>query len=142
MLEQTRAVKMNVKVNRARRCDQPLAVAHRRAAGNDQARINAVHDGGITGLADADDAAMADAEIAFDDPDDGIDHDDVAQQEIERALRAGDTGHANSVAKSFAPTLQNILAIEGLVPPPHRRPPLVAQPTPPPWCRAVKAPHR
>src|SRR6266851_4535685 len=106
MLDQARTVEMNVNVDRARRCDQPLAVAHCCAAGHDQARIDAVHDGGIAGLADPDDAAMADAEIAFDDPDDGIDHDDIAQQEIQRALRAGDPGHPDSVAKGFAATVQ------------------------------------
>ena len=43
------------------------------AGADDQARIDAVHDRRIAGLADADDAAVPDAEIAFDDPEHGID---------------------------------------------------------------------
>ena len=58
---------------------------------------------------------MADAEIALDDPDDGIDHDDVAQQEIQRALRAGDPGHPDPIAKGFAATVQAFVAIDGVV---------------------------
>ena len=58
-------------IDRARRRDQPFAVAHRGAAGDDQARIDAVHDRRIAGLSDADDAAVANAEVAFDDSDDG-----------------------------------------------------------------------
>ena len=115
MLDQARAVEMNVNVDRARRRDQPFAVAHRGAAGNDQARIDAVHDGGIAGLADADDAAVADAEIAFDDPDHRIDHDDVAQQEIQRALGAGDAGHADAVAQGLAAAMQAFVAVDGVV---------------------------
>ena len=85
MLDKSRAVEMNVNVDRARCGDQPLAVAHRGAAGDDQAGIDAIHDGGIAGLAEADDAAVTDAEVALDDPEHGIDNDDVAKQEIQRA---------------------------------------------------------
>src|ERR1700682_2323640 len=128
MLDQARAVEMNVNVDRARRCDQPLAVAYGCAAGYDQARIDAVHDGGIAGLADPDDAAMADAEIALDDPDDGIDHDDVAQQEIQRALRAGDPGHPDPIAEGLAATVQAFVAIDGVVLLHHGRQRRVAKP--------------
>jgi S-adenosylmethionine synthetase len=58
---------------------------------------------------------MADAEIAFNDPDNRIDHDDVAQQEIERTLSTGDTGHPNSIAKGLAAAMQAFVAIHGVV---------------------------
>ena len=87
MLDESGAVEVNVDVDRARRRDQPFAVAHRGAAGDDQPGIDAVHDGGIAGLAEADDAAMADAEVALDDPEHGIDDDDIAEQEIQRPVR-------------------------------------------------------
>src|ERR1700722_19554580 len=58
----------------------PLA----RACLTRQARVDAVHDGRIAGLADAHDTAMANAEAPLDDTDNGIYHDNVAQQEIQR----------------------------------------------------------
>ena len=115
MLDESGAVEMNVDVDRARRCDQPLAVAHRGAAGDDQAGIDAVHDGGIAGLAEADDAAMADAEVALDDPEHGIDDDDVAEQEIQRPVRAGDAGHADAVAQGLAAAVQAFVAVDRVV---------------------------
>ena len=81
---------------------------------------------------------MADAEIALDDPDHRIDDDDVAQQEIERPLRAGDTGHANSVAKGFAATMQAFVAIHGVVLLHHGRQRGVAKPDGVTRGRAVK----
>ncbi len=128
MLDETGAVEMNVNIDRARRRDQPLAVAHRGAAGDDQARIDAVHDGGVAGLSEADDPAMADTEVSFDDPENGIDDDDVAKQEIQRTLRTGDTGHANSVTKGFAAAMQAFVAINGKVFFDHRRQRRVAEP--------------
>ena len=116
VLDKSRAVEMDVNVDRAGRCDQPLAIAHRRAAGNDQAWIDAVHDGGIAGLAEADDAAVSDAEVALDDPEHGIDDDDIAEQEIQRALRAGDPGHADAVAKRLAAAVQAFVAVDRVVP--------------------------
>ena len=65
---------MDVDVDRARRGDQAFAVAHRGGGRNDQAGIDAVHDSGIARLTEADDAAVFDAEIAFDDANDRINH--------------------------------------------------------------------
>ena len=124
VLDQAGAVEMNVNVDRARRRDQPLAVAHRGAAGDDQAGIDAVHDGGIAGLAEADDAAMADAEVALDDPEHGIDDDDVAEQEIQRPLGAGDAGHADPVTQGLAAAVQAFVAVNRVIfcrPPPSAR---------------------
>ena len=115
MLDQTGAVEMHVNIDRARGRDQAFAVAHRGAGGDDQARIDAVHDRGIAGLADADDAAVADAEIALDDADHRIDHHHVAQQEIQRALGAGDAGHADAVAQRLAAAVQAFVAIDGVI---------------------------
>ena len=77
--------------------------------------IDAVHDRRIAGLSDADDAAVADAKVAFDDPDHRIDDDDVAQQEIQRALGAGDAGHADPVAQGLAAAVQAFVAVNGVI---------------------------
>ena len=58
---------------------------------------------------------MANAEIAFDDPDHGIDDDDVAKQEIQRALGAGNAGHADAVAQGFAAAMQAFVAVNGVI---------------------------
>ena len=71
VLAQPGGVEMHVHVDGARRRDHAFAVAHRGGAGHDQPRIDAVHDGRIAGLAEADDAAVLDAEIAFDDAETG-----------------------------------------------------------------------
>jgi len=115
MLDETGAIEVNVNIDRARRRNQPFAVAHRGAAGDDQARIDAVHDRRIAGLSDADDATVANAEVAFDDSDDGIDNDDVAKQEIQRSLGAGNAGHANSVTQGFAAAVQAFVAVNGVI---------------------------
>jgi hypothetical protein len=116
MLDKTRAVKVNVDIDGAGRCDQPFAVSHRRATRNYQARINAVHDGRIAGLSNTDDAATADAKVAFNDPENGIDNDDIAKQEIQRSLGAGDSGHADSIPKGFASAMQAFVTINGVIP--------------------------
>src|SRR5206468_514098 len=67
------------------------------------------------GLADADDTTMPDAEIALDDADDGIDYQHVAEQEIERAFRAGDAGHADAVAQRLAAAMQAFVAIDRVI---------------------------
>src|SRR6202041_459871 len=113
MFDEAGAVEVNVNIDRARCRNQPLAVAHRGAAGDDQARIDTVHDRGIAGLSDADDATVANAEVAFDDSNDRIDDDDVAKQEIQRALGAGNAGHADPVAQGLAAAMQAFVTING-----------------------------
>ena len=109
-------VEMDMHVDGAGRGDHAFAVAHRRRRRNDQARIDAVHDRGIAGLAEADDAAVFDAEIAFDDADDRIDDQNVAQEKIERALRAGHAGgEPDAVAQRLAAAMQTFIAVDGVI---------------------------
>ena len=54
--------------------------------------VDAVHHGWIACLAEADNSAVLDTEVALDDAQHRIDDNDVAEQEIERALRTGHTG--------------------------------------------------
>src|ERR1700678_1912112 len=115
MLDQAGAVEVNVNIDRARRRNQPFAVAHRGAAGDDQARIDAVHDRRIAGLSDADDPTVANAEVAFDDADHGIDDHDVAKQEIQRSLGAGNAGHADPVAQGLAPAVQALVSVNSMI---------------------------
>ena len=107
---------MHVHVDGAGRGDHAFAIAHRGRRRDEQARIDAVHDGGIAGLAEADDAAVLDAEIAFDDTDDRIDDEDVAEQEVERALRAGHAGgEPDAVAQRLAAAVQAFVAVDGVI---------------------------
>ena len=107
---------MHMHIDGARRCDHAFAVAHRGGGRNDQPRIDAVHDGGIAGLAEPDDAAVFDAEIAFDDADDRVDHQHVAKKKIERALRAGHAGgEPDAVAQRLAAAVQAFVAIDGVI---------------------------
>jgi hypothetical protein len=115
MLDKAGAVEVHVNIDCARRRNQPFAITHRGAAGDDQARIDAVHDRRIAGLSDADDATVANAEVAFDDPDHGIDDDDIAKQEIQRSLGTGNAGHANPVAQGFTPAVQAFVTVDRVI---------------------------
>ena len=116
VLAQSGRVEVHMHVDGARGGDHAFAVAHRGGGGNDQPRIDAVHDRGIAGLAEPDDAAVLDAEIAFDDADHRIDHQHVAEQKIERALRAGHAGgKPDAVAQRLAAAVQAFIAVNGVV---------------------------
>ena len=116
VLAQPGRVEMHVHVDGAGRGDHTFAIAHRGRRRDEQARIDAVHDGGIAGLAEADDAAVLDAEIAFDDADHRIDDEDVAEQEVERALRAGHAGgEPDAVAQRLAAAMQAFVAVDGVI---------------------------
>ena len=116
VLAQPGRVEMDMHVDGARRGDHAFAIAHRGGGRNDQPRIDAVHDGRVAGLAEADDAAVLDAEIAFDDADDRIDHQDVAEEKIERALRAGHAGgKPDAVAQRLAAAVQAFVAVDGVI---------------------------
>ena len=107
---------MHVHVDRAGRRDHALAVAHRGRRRDEEARIDAVHDGRIAGLAEADHAAVLDAEIAFDDADHRVDDEDIAQQQVERALGAGHAGREpDAVAQSLAAAVQAFIAIDRVI---------------------------
>ena len=109
-------VEMHVDVDGAGRSDHAFAIAHRGRCRDDKARIDAVHDRGIAGLAEADHAAVLDAEIAFDDADHRIDDENVAQKQIQRALRAGHAGgKPDAVAQRLAAAVQAFIAIDGVI---------------------------
>jgi hypothetical protein len=78
VLAQPGGIEMHVNVDRAWRGDHALAVTDRRRCRYNQPRIDTVHDRGIAGLAEADDAAVLDAQITFDDADDRINDQDIA----------------------------------------------------------------
>ena len=116
VLDEAGRVEMHVHVDRARRDDHALAIAHRRARADDQAWIDAIHDGRIAGLADADDPAILHADVALDDAQDGIDDERVAEQEVERAIGVGDArGEAEAVAQRLAAAVQAFVAIDCVV---------------------------
>ncbi len=116
VLAQSGGVEVHMHVDGARCGDHAFAVAHRGGAGDDQTRIDAVHDGRIAGLAEPDDAAVLDAEVAFDDADDRIDHQHVAQEKIERAFGAGHAGgEPDAVTQRLAAAVQTFVAIDGVV---------------------------
>ena len=71
----------------------------------------------VAGLAEADDAAVLDAEIALHDTEHRVDHHDIAEQQIERALfGAGDASReARAVAQRLAAAVQAFVAVDGVV---------------------------
>ena len=77
---------------------------------------DAVHDGRVARLTKSDDAAVLDTEVALDDADDRIDHQDVAKKKVERALRAGHAGgKTDAVAQRLAAAMQTFIAVDGVV---------------------------
>ena len=80
-----RGIEMDMNVDAARRGDQAFGIAHRRCRAADEVGVDAVHGRRIAGLADVDDAAVLDADVAFDDAEHGVDHQGVAQEHVERA---------------------------------------------------------
>ena len=91
---------------------RPSAVAHRRSPPPQiSAGCDAVHDRRVAGLADADDAAVLDADVALDDAEHRIDHHGVADHHVERArgaVVAGGEPHA--VAQRLAAAVQALVA--------------------------------
>ncbi len=121
MLDETRTIEMNMHVDRTWRGDHAFAISYRGPGRYDQARINPIHNRRVTGLADTHDAAVADAEIALDDSDHRIDHEDIAQQKIQRAFGAGYASHSDAVAQCLAAAMQTFIAVDGVVLLDHRR---------------------
>jgi hypothetical protein len=116
VLAELRRVEMHVHVDAAGSRNQTLGVAHSRGGADDQIGMDAVHRGGIARLADADDLAVLDADITFDDSEHGVDHERIAQEHVERAHGAVIArGHAKPVAECFAATMQAFLAGNGAV---------------------------
>jgi hypothetical protein len=70
-----------------------------------------VHHFRIAGLADGDDLAVLDADVAFDDAEHRIDDRRVANQHVERTLRRGVAGfQAHAVAQCLAAAVQAFVA--------------------------------
>ena len=93
---------MDMRVDAARCDDQAFACDDFRRCADDQVGIHTVHRAGVACFADADDFAVTNANIAFDDAP-VIDDQGVGDDEIERAVAAG--GHSrltHPVAQGFA----------------------------------------
>src|ERR1700691_2633760 len=67
VLAQPGGVEVDVDVDGAGRGDHAVAITHSRGRRDDETRVDAVHDGRIASLAEADNAAIFDAQVAFDD---------------------------------------------------------------------------
>src|SRR5205807_10096326 len=80
------------------------------------ARVNAVHDRRVAGLAEADEPPARNAEIALYDAEDRIDDGDVTQQEIKRAAGAGHAGgKPDAVAQRLAAAMQALVAVDRVI---------------------------
>lgn len=96
--------------------DHSFAVTHGRCRRDQKARIDAVHNCRITGLTKADDAAVFDSEVAFDNADYRVDDQHITQQHIESALCAGHAGgKPDTVAQRLAAAVQALIAINGVI---------------------------
>ncbi len=72
---------------------------------------DAVHGRGVAGLADGDDLAVLDADVALDDAEHRIDHERVAEQHVERAHGAVIARRqAQAVAERLAAAVKALLA--------------------------------
>ena len=84
-LHELRADEVDVAVDAAGRGDQVLAGDDLGAGADDQLRIDARLDQRVAGLADADDPAAADADVALDDAP-VVEDDGVGDDQVERRL--------------------------------------------------------
>ena len=109
-------VEMHVHIDPARCGDHSFAVANGGGRRNEKTRIDAIHDGGIAGLAEADHAAVLDAEVALDDADHRINNQNVAHEQIERALRAGHACRkSDAITQRLAATVQALIAVDCVI---------------------------
>src|ERR1700730_1462224 len=116
MLAQARRVEMHEDVDGDGRRDQPFAIAHCGRRRYHEPRVDAVHDGRVAGLAEADDPPAGNAEIAFHDTENRIDDGDIAQQQIERAAGAGHAGRQpDAVTQRLAAAMQTLVAVDGVI---------------------------
>lgn len=103
MLAQLRAIEMHMHVKGAGCGDQALQSRTVVAADTIRRGSTPSVNGRVAGLADTDDAAILDAEVALNDAHDSIDYRGVAEQKIRRAFGAGDGGgQPGTVALSLA----------------------------------------
>ena len=78
---------VDVRVDAAGRGDHVLAGDDLGAGADDEARRDAVHDVRVARLADGDDAAVLDADVALDDAEHRVDDDDAGDHRVRRAVR-------------------------------------------------------
>ena len=116
VLAELRGVEMHVDVDAARRRDHAFGIAHRGGGADDQLRMHAVHGRRVAGLADGDDLAVLDADVALDDAEHRIDHERVAEQHVERAHGAVIARRqAQPIAERLAAAVKALLARDGEV---------------------------
>ena len=108
--------KVGVALDPARRDDVEVAVNDRGVRARPQAGVDAVHDVRIAGLADADDAPVADADVGLHDAEHGIDDGGVLDDHVERARGIGAAGlEALAVAHGLAGAGRQLVAVDGEV---------------------------
>ena len=112
VLGKLRADEMDVRVDAARGDDAAFAGDHLGAGADHD--VDARLDIGVAGLADAADAAVADADIGFDDAPMVEDH-GVGDDRVDRPLGAARLALAHAVADHFAAAELDLLAIDRAV---------------------------
>ena len=107
---------MGVALDRAGGDDEGGAGDAGGGVADDQVRMDAGHDVGIAGLADADDASVADADVGFDDAQFGVDDGGVLDDDIERLVGIARAGvEAFAVAQGFSGADDKFVAGDGVV---------------------------
>src|SRR5215472_12172069 len=107
---------VDVAVDAPRRGHAALAGDHLGAGPDDQARRDPVHDVRVAGLADADDAAVAHAQVCLDHAEQGVQHHHVRDDQVERAVSgAGVWRLRHPVPDRLAAAEDRLLARHGQV---------------------------
>ena len=88
MLTQLRRIEVHMHINATRRGNQTLGITHRGRDTADEFRMHTIHHFWVAGLADGDDLAIFNADIAFDDTDNRINDGGITDQHIKRTIGA------------------------------------------------------
>ena len=111
VLAKLRGIEMHMDIDSPRRDDEAFGIAHRRCRAADEVRVHTVHGRRIAGLSDVDHPPVLDADVAFDNAQNRIDHQGVAQEHVQRAHGAVVTrSEPKAVAESLAAAVQAFLA--------------------------------
>ena len=95
---------------------------------------------GLPALPRPDDAAVFDAEVTLHDTDHRVDDQDIAEEKIERALRARHSRRkTDAVAKRFAAAVQAFIAVNSVILLDHREQRRVRQADAVANCRTVQS---
>ena len=106
---------MNVRIDGARRQDQPFAGDGLGRDANDHVARDARHHVGVAGLADAGDPAVLDPHVRFPDPG-PVDDQGVGDHRIERCLVSNTCRLPHAVTENLAGTEHALVAIRRIVP--------------------------